>query len=102
MDISMDSRIHKMAQVMINYSLEVKAGERVLIRATSPAAEPLVQALYQEALKVGAHPFPYIQLRLEDSLAIEATDDLELLATVNPMLKLMYEECEVVIRIDAL
>jgi aminopeptidase len=97
----MDSRIQKMAQVMINFSLEVQAGERVLIRATSPAAEPLVQALYQETLKVGAHPFPYIQLRQEDSLAIEATDDLDLLSTVNPMLKLMYDECEVVIRIDA-
>lgn len=97
----MDSRIQKMAQVLINYSLAVKAGERVLLRATSPAAEPLVQALFQETLKVGAHPFPYIQLRHEDSLAIEATDDLELLATVNPMLKLMYDECEVVIRIEA-
>ncbi|MCB0183301.1 MAG: aminopeptidase [Caldilineaceae bacterium] len=97
----MDVRIQKMAQVLINYSLAVKPGERVLLRASSPAAEPLVQALYQEVLKVGAHPIPYIHLRHEESLALEAAEDLNLLATVNPMLKLMFDECEVIIVIRA-
>ncbi len=97
----MDVRIQKMAQVLINYSLAVKPGERVLLRASSPAAEPLVQALYQEVLKVGAHPIPYIHLRHEEILALEAAEDLNLLATVNPMLKLSFDECEVIIVIRA-
>ena len=40
----MDARIEKMADVIINYSLAVQPGERVLIRSTSPAGEPLAQA----------------------------------------------------------
>ncbi|MDX1524278.1 MAG: aminopeptidase, partial [Anaerolineae bacterium] len=97
----MDSRIAKMADVLINYSLALQPGERVLIRSTSPAAEPLVQACYQAALKAGGRAFTYVHLRNEDALAIEATDDLELLAEVNPMLQLMYETCDALIRIEA-
>jgi aminopeptidase len=90
-----------MAQVLINYSTAVQPGERVLIRATSPAAEPLVQALYQETLRAGGQPVPYIQLRNEDMLALETTAGAGQLSAVNPMLKLMYETAEVVIRIEA-
>ncbi len=97
----MDIYTKKVAQVIINYSTDVQAGDRVLIRATSPAAEPLVQALYQETLRAGGQPFTYVQLRDGDSLAMEATDNVDLLSAVNPMLKLMYETCEVVIRIEA-
>jgi aminopeptidase len=97
----MDSRIEKMAQVLINYSLAVKPGERVLFRATSPAAEPLIQALYQEALRVGACAFTYTHLRDEDSLTVEATNRVELLETINPMLELMYQTCDAIIRVEA-
>ncbi len=97
----MDNRIRKMANVIINHSTAVQPGELVLIRSTGPAGEPLAQALYQAALQAGGRAFPYIHMGREQSLAIEATDDLELLAAVNPMLKLMYEECDVIIRIEA-
>lgn len=98
----MDARIEKMADVLINYATAVQPGERVLIRSLSPAAEPLVQALYQAALRAGGQAFTYTHLRDEDSLAIEATEDLDLLAEINPMLKLAYETFEVIIRIGAL
>ncbi len=97
----MHAYVEKMAEVIINYSTAVQPGERVLLRGTSPAAEPLIQALYQAALRAGGRAFTYIHLRDEDSLAIEATDDLELLGAVNPMLKLMYETCEVIVRVEA-
>ncbi len=97
----MDTRIEKMADVLINYSTVVQPGERVLIRSTSPAGEPLARALYQAALRAGAEAFTYVHPSEEDSLAIEATDNLDLLAAVNPMLKLMYDTCQVIIRIDA-
>ena len=97
----MASYVEKMAEVIIHYSTAVQPGERVLIRSTSPAGEPLAQALYQAALRAGAETFTYIHLRDEDSLAIEASDNPDLLAAVNPMLKLMYETCQVVVRIDA-
>ena len=98
----MDNRIQKMANVLINYSTEVQPGERVLIRSMSPAAEPLCQALYEEALRVGGRPVVYMHMSQEDPIALEATGDPDLLADVNPMLMRMYEEAEVVIRIEAL
>ena len=91
----MDSRIRKMAHVLLHYSTEVQPGERVLIRSTSPAGEPLCQALYEEALRMGARPVVYIHMSQEHSIALEATDNLALLADVNPMLKLMYDEAPV-------
>lgn len=97
----MDTINQKMAKAIINYSTAVKPGERVLIRSTSPAGEPLAQALYQEALKARAKAFTYIHLRDESSLALEATADLDLLSTINPMLELMYKTSDVIIRIEA-
>jgi len=97
----MDNRIQKMAQVLINYSTAVKPGERVLIRSTSPAGEPLAQALYEEAYKAGGLPVVYIHMSQEDPIALGATGDLDQLRDVNPMLKLMYEEAPVIIRIEA-
>jgi aminopeptidase len=97
----MDARIQKMAYVLINYSTEVKPGERVLIRSTSPAGEPLCQALYAEALKAGGLASVYIHMSEEDPIALEATGDPKLLSYVDPMLKLMYDEAEVIFRIEA-
>lgn len=58
----MDAYIEKMADVIINYSLAVQPGELVLLRGTSPAAEPLLQALYQAALRAGGRAFTYMHL----------------------------------------
>ncbi len=97
----MDTRIQKMAYTLINYSTAVKPGERVLIRSTSPAGEPLCQALYAEALRAGGLPSVYIHMSQEDPVALGATANLDQLGYINPMLKLMYDEAEVVIRIEA-
>ncbi len=97
----MDNRVLKMAQVLAHYSMEIKPGERVLIRSTSPAGEPLCQALYTEALKIGALPSVYIHMREESPIALEVTSDPALLSYVNPMLKMMYDEAEVIFRIEA-
>lgn len=50
-----DVRFEKLARLLVEYSLEVKREEIVLIRA-STQAEPLVKACYVEVLKRGAHP----------------------------------------------
>lgn len=96
----MDSRIQKMAQVLINYSTRVQRGERVLFRGTSPLAQPLMQALTVEALKAGGIPFNYLHMSSENRLVAQH-GNLEQIAAVNPMLKLMYETADVIIRIEA-
>lgn len=97
----MDNRIQKMAQVLVNYSVALQPGEKLLIRALSPESQPLAQALYEEAFKAGGQPFVYIQMQQEDEVALESGASLEQLSTVNPMLKLMYETCEAIIRIES-
>jgi aminopeptidase len=97
----MDNRIQNMARVLINYSTEVKPGDRVLIRSTSPAAQPLCQALYAEALRAGGLPSVYMHMSQEDAIALETSENPDQLSYLNPMLKLMYDEAEVVIRIEA-
>ncbi len=51
-----DSRIEKLANVLINYSVSLKKGEKLLIEARG-VDYMLVNALIKEAFKVGAYPF---------------------------------------------
>ena len=48
--------LQKYAHLLVNYCLEIKEGDKFFIR-TSTLAEPLVKALYAEALKAGAYQF---------------------------------------------
>ncbi len=50
-----DSRIEKLADVLVGYSANVKPGQ--LVRISSPLAGlPLVSAVYRKVLQAGAHP----------------------------------------------
>lgn len=51
-----DERLDRLADVLVRYSSEVKKGELVMIQA-DPISMPLVEALYEKCLEVGAHPF---------------------------------------------
>ncbi|MCP4541168.1 MAG: aminopeptidase [Chloroflexi bacterium] len=51
-----DSRVTKLAQVLVNYSLDLQPGEEFIL-ATSPLAEELSLAIYKEAVLSGAHVF---------------------------------------------
>ncbi len=50
-----DTRIDKIAEVLVRYSLNVQPGQKIMIRSTT-LAEPLVKATYREVLRAGAHP----------------------------------------------
>ena len=51
-----DPRVEKLAKVMVNYSLELKPGQKFWFR-TTPLAEELNLTVYEEAVKAGAHIF---------------------------------------------
>lgn len=89
----MDPRVTKLAKLLVQYSLKLKKGEMFKIQGET-AALPLMQALYRQALEVGA--FPYLSLRdtgSEEHFFKHATDDQ--LKFVSPLLKLEID------RIDA-
>ena len=55
-----DPRFTKMAEVLVDYSLEIKAGDKFLIESTD-LATPLIKAIYRTALVRGAHPEVQLQ-----------------------------------------
>jgi aminopeptidase len=56
-----DPRIAKMAQVLVQYSLDLKPGQEFAL-STTPLAEELSLALYREAILAGAHVFVMTEL----------------------------------------
>jgi len=50
-----DPRVEKLADLLVNYSVAVRAGDRVLVEGTS-LAEPLLKAVYVKVLQAGGHP----------------------------------------------
>jgi aminopeptidase len=50
-----DPRVDKLADLLVNYSIAAKPGQKVAIQG-STLAEPLIRAVYAAALRAGAHP----------------------------------------------
>ncbi|MBI5864119.1 MAG: aminopeptidase [Planctomycetes bacterium] len=51
-----DSRLEKLADVLVNYSVAVQKGDLVAIQANT-AADPLVMCVYRAVLKAGGRPW---------------------------------------------
>ena len=70
-----DPRVAKLAELLVNYSLELKAGEIVRLDGGTVAA-PFVRELYREALRAGAHPRTRVEVEGIDVIAVgEATEE---------------------------
>lgn len=51
----MDRRWYDLADILVNYSTEVKPGERVMIAMREVGTLPLVRTVYEACVKAGAH-----------------------------------------------
>jgi len=51
-----DIRIQKMADLIVNYSIQVQPGEKVVLRSMTPA-EPLLNEIYARIVAAGGYPF---------------------------------------------
>jgi aminopeptidase len=56
-----DERVGKLARVLVDYSIEARVGDQVLVSG-EVGAEPLVKALYARLLQVGATPITQVSL----------------------------------------
>ena len=87
-----DIRIQRWAHTLVNYSLYIKKGNTVAIHAT-PAAAPLVEAVYEEVLNAGGHPLPQISLEsLEEIILRKGTD--EQLSFISPTAQMLAERVD--------
>jgi aminopeptidase len=65
----LDNRWRQVAKVLVEYSTKVEAGERVMIAMTEVVTLPLVRAVYEEAVKAGAHvQVQFLSSHLQHSL----------------------------------
>ena len=92
-----DIRIEKMADLLVNYSVAVKPGDKVAIQGDSPA-EPLLKAIYVKVLQAGGNPFFVISPDGINELFYRYASD-DQLKHVPPPTKLIMETYDVRISI---
>lgn len=93
-----DPRINKLAELLVNYSVSVRPGDRVLIRGITSGA-PLIKAVYREVLKAGGHPFVTAQIPGIDEVLYKNASR-EQLEYVHEPYRYIFENYEVQIVID--
>ncbi len=93
----MDPRVEKLADLLVNYSVAVRAGDRVLIEGTS-LAEPLLKAVYVKVLQAGGHPLMNAVPAGTDELLFRHASD-EQLRYIHQPRKLIVETYDVRISI---
>ena len=72
----MDPRFNRLADLLLDYSLEVKEGQTILVRSPI-VAEPLIQALVAGAARRGVHLLTQLMVEDHQYLSLtNATDDL--------------------------
>ncbi len=95
----MKSIYEKYAKLLVHHSLELKKGDKLLIRS-SYLAEDLLKEVYREALQVGAYPELHISINGTDKIFYDFASD-EQLKYVSPTVKYAFENYETVLTILA-
>ena len=93
----MDQRIERMADTLVNYSLNLKKNNLFVIHSNELAI-PLIKVVYKKALEVGSHP----QIMMSPADTEETfykTASKDQLKYTSPFTKLTYEEADAVLTI---
>lgn len=94
-----DPRTEGLAKILVGYSTEVKEGEVVSIDGESAAA-PLLLAVYEEVLKVGANPVLNVALDGQIAAYFKHASDAQL-EWISPFAEWMVDNADVRIAIGA-
>jgi aminopeptidase len=94
-----DPRVTKLAKVLVNYSLELKPGQQFALR-TSPLAEELSLAVYEEAVKAGAFVFVQNAVPGAEEVFFRHASETQL-DFVSPIRKIINETFDATLYIEA-
>jgi aminopeptidase len=94
-----DPRIEGLAKVIVNYSLELEAGQTFFI-SSGAIAEPLVQALYEETLRAGANPVLDLSLEGTQPAFFELASDAQI-DWISPTQQWAFNEADARMRVLA-
>lgn len=93
----MDERLTRYAQVLVNYSLKVEAGQSVALRG-SPLAAPLLLEVCRAVVESGGYPVPMLTLpRADEVLLKQGSDDQ--LSWISPVQRFGVEGADAVLTI---
>ena len=92
-----DPRLEKLADVLVNYSVGVKAGQLVRIKSP-PVAQPLAEDLYRKVLTAGGYPMLRMNPEELDEILFKHASD-EQLSYLNPVDVYEYETVDAYIGI---
>ncbi len=94
-----DSRVTKLAKVLVHYSLKLKPGQQVFLQ-TTPLANELSLAFIEEATKTGAYIFPLNDIPGSTEVFLKHAAD-EQLDFEMPIRRSMYETFDARMVIEA-
>lgn len=79
-----DPRLQKLAAVLVEYSVGVRPGDKVVID-TSPLAEPLIKQVYAKVLQAGGHPITQVHIPGLDEVMLKQGSDDQLRHVPEPV-----------------
>ena len=94
-----DARVEKLAQTLVEYSVQVKPGDWVVI-ASQPIAEPLVRAVLRYTLRAGGRPSVLLSMDSTAQVYYEEADE-DQLKWLSPFESMPFEEADVLVNIQA-
>jgi aminopeptidase len=92
-----DERVHKMAQVICQYSLSLQKGDFFIIQGET-AVLPLIREVFREALRMGAHPEILLDATGLQEIFLKNADT-EQLSYISPVQETVYREMNAFLRI---
>src|SRR6185369_10160158 len=98
-DFMRDSRLEKLVDVLVNYSVGVRPGNLVRISGP-PIAQPLVVELYRRVVEAGGHPIVRMSPEELSEIFVKHASD-EQLKYLNPINVFEYEKIDCSITIWA-
>jgi aminopeptidase len=88
-----DPRVEKLADMMVNYSVAVKPGDRVMLQS-STLAMPLTRAVYRKVLEAGGNPLVFLQDPGIEEIHYRHANDAQLQFIHQPI-KYVFENYDV-------
>lgn len=92
-----DLKLKKYAELLVNYSLEVKKGDQVLIQGEDISSD-LIKEVYIEVLKSGGHPLVITKFEEQEELFYKYASE-EQLNYSAPFTKYLMENVDAALRI---
>jgi aminopeptidase len=93
----MDERIQKLARTLIYYSIKLKKGQLIQIQG-EPVALPLIKAVFEEAVRVGAHPYTKIRIPDNEEALLKYGGDAQL-KYISPVIRTAINKMDALVAI---